>query len=186
MSRLLNKQKTPNFISSFLIPLHREAPAPGAQWGRIHVEGRGRRRRKTQGAQGPFPAAQAARERMTAETDGPQQLGPALTQTAFISNLLLPSVNLLAKVHLYISFPSNLIYHLLYAYMLWGILGDSTGGGALTRNQSTQLWTTLNLNTGGFIALAWAKEHQLILPPHLPPVKKILNRQNMTYRWICR
>lgn len=79
-----------------------------------------RRKRKEEntGAQGRSPAAQAARERVTAETDGPRQLGPALTQTAFISNLLLPSVNLLAKVHLYISFPSNLIYHLLYAYML--------------------------------------------------------------------
>lgn len=82
------------------------------------MEGGGRGRKKTQGAQGRLPAAQAARERMTAETDGPRQLGPALTQTAFISNSLLPSVNLLAKVHLYISSPSNLIYHLLYAYML--------------------------------------------------------------------
>lgn len=36
-------------------------------------------------------------ERVTAKTDGPQQLGPALTQTAFISNLLLSSVNLLAR-----------------------------------------------------------------------------------------
>ena len=82
------------------------------------MEGGERGRRKTQGAQDRLPAAQAAREKVTAETDGPRQLGPALTQTAFISNLLLPSVNLLAKVHLYISFPSNLIYHLLYAYML--------------------------------------------------------------------
>lgn len=82
------------------------------------MEGVGRGRKKTQGAQGRLPAVQAARERMTAETDGPRQLGPALTQTAFISNSLLPSVNLLAKVHLYISSPSNLIYHLLYAYTL--------------------------------------------------------------------
>lgn len=30
----------------------------------------------------------------------------------------------------------------------------------------------LNLNTGGFIALERAKEHQPILLPHPPPVKK--------------
>lgn len=47
-----------------------------------------------------FTAAQADTERVTAETDEPRQLGPALTQNAFISNSLQPSVNLLAKVHL--------------------------------------------------------------------------------------
>lgn len=56
--------------------------------------------------------------RMTAVTDEPQQLGPALTQNAFISSSPQPSVNLLAKVHLYIPLPSNLIYHLFYAYTL--------------------------------------------------------------------
>lgn len=145
MPMLLNKEKTPNLISSFLIPLHWEAWVSGAPGSRIHADEGGRGKRKTQGAQGRLPAAQAARERVTAETDGPRQLGPALTQTAFISNLPLPSVNLLAKVHLYISFPSNLIYHLLYAHMLSGFLGDGTVGGGrgrpavFTRNQSTQL-----------------------------------------------
>lgn len=69
----------------------------------------------------PVPAVPPAQP-LPAVSDGSPSPGSALTQTAFISNLLLPSVNLLAKgtlpVHLYVSSPSNLIYHLVYAYML--------------------------------------------------------------------
>lgn len=63
-----------------------------------------------------------ANSQVTVMTDESPQLGAALTQTAFISNLPPPSVNLAAKgtlqIHLYISFRSNLIYHPVYAYML--------------------------------------------------------------------
>lgn len=78
---------------------------------------------KKQGASEADPCPHCPRcVPMPAVSDGSPSPGSALTQTAFISNLLLPSVNLLAKgtlpVHLYVSSPSNLIYHLVYAYML--------------------------------------------------------------------
>ena len=100
---------------------------------------------------------------------GPGRQGPALTQTAFISDLLLPSVHLLAKVHLYISFPSNLIYNLLYAYTLWRFLGDSTERGVFTRNQSTQLWTTTEFKYRRMRCLR-ASKRTSALPPSPSPI----------------
>lgn len=138
---------------------------------RIRVVERGRK--KMQGAQGACLLQQQPKREWQQRQMGPRQLGPALTQTAFISNLLLPSVNLLAKVHLYISFPSNLIYHLLYAYMLWGFLGDGAGGGVFTRNQSTQEWTTTEFKYRRIHCIGASKRTSVNLLSPSPTCEKI-------------
>lgn len=89
---------------------------------------------RQQGSPGPLASRTGSRRESDSRDRWAPAAGALLLQTAFLSNLLLPSVHLLAKVHLYISVPGNLIYHLLYAYMLGGFLGDRTERGVFTRN----------------------------------------------------